>query len=94
MADTVLVIGGGAAGYMAARTASELGSPVILVERNERIGRKVMISGKGRCNLTNYRPDIQEFIRHVPETEVSCTALCLSSVRWTPWTTLRASGFP
>lgn len=66
MAEKILVIGGGAAGYMAARTASELGAQVILLERNERIGRKVMISGKGRCNLTNYRPDISEFIRHVP----------------------------
>lgn len=66
MAETILVIGGGAAGYMAARTAAELGAKVTLIEKNERIGRKVMISGKGRCNLTNYRPDIQEFIQHVP----------------------------
>lgn len=66
MAEKVLVIGGGASGYMAAVTAAELGSQVTLFERNERIGRKVMISGKGRCNLTNYRPDVQEFIRHVP----------------------------
>ena len=49
----VIVIGGGAAGCMAAGTAAKQGKRVLLIERNPRIGRKVMITGKGRCNLTN-----------------------------------------
>ncbi|MBQ9066097.1 MAG: NAD(P)/FAD-dependent oxidoreductase [Clostridia bacterium] len=66
MADTVIVVGGGAAGTFAACTAAELGASVTLIERNQRIGRKVMITGKGRCNLTNYQNDLQELIRAVP----------------------------
>jgi predicted Rossmann fold flavoprotein len=50
---TVLVIGGGAAGMMAAIQAQRSGAKVTLVERNEKLGRKLYITGKGRCNLTN-----------------------------------------
>ena len=49
----VLVIGGGAAGLMAAYSAASLGAEVTLLERNPRPARKVMITGKGRCNVTN-----------------------------------------
>jgi len=49
----VIVIGGGAAGMMAARTASLTGARVTLLERNPKLGRKIYITGKGRCNLTN-----------------------------------------
>ncbi len=49
----VVVIGGGAAGLMAAGFAAENGHHVTIVERNPRLARKVMITGKGRCNLTN-----------------------------------------
>jgi predicted Rossmann fold flavoprotein len=49
----VVIIGGGASGCMAAITASEQGKKVILIEKNEKIGRKLLITGKGRCNLTN-----------------------------------------
>jgi predicted Rossmann fold flavoprotein len=49
----IAVIGGGAAGSMAAIRASSLGKKVCLLERNESIGRKVLLTGKGRCNLTN-----------------------------------------
>ena len=49
----VAVIGGGAAGLMAATVAGEKGLKVTLIERNERPARKVMITGKGRCNVTN-----------------------------------------
>lgn len=49
----VLVIGGGAAGLMAAYSAGSLGAEVTLLERNPRPARKVMITGKGRCNVTN-----------------------------------------
>ena len=49
----VLVIGGGAAGMMAALTAAENGHAVTLLERQGRVGRKLMATGNGRCNLTN-----------------------------------------
>lgn len=48
-----LIIGGGAAGMMAAITAAGLGKSVLLLERNPRLGRKLLITGKGRCNITN-----------------------------------------
>jgi len=51
--DRIVVIGGGAAGMMAAITAARLGSSVILIEQMGRCGRKLRITGKGRCNLTN-----------------------------------------
>lgn len=49
----VLVIGGGAAGMMAAITAARNGKTVILFEKNEKLGKKLFITGKGRCNITN-----------------------------------------
>ena len=49
----VIVIGGGAAGMMAAIAASEQGHEVTLLEQNEKLGKKVFITGKGRCNVTN-----------------------------------------
>lgn len=61
----VLVIGGGAGGSMAAITASQCGADVTIIEKNNRIGRKIMITGKGRCNLTN-NCTIQTFIDSVP----------------------------
>ena len=51
--NEIAVIGGGAAGMMAAVTAAEAGARVTLLERNEKLGKKVYITGKGRCNLTN-----------------------------------------
>ena len=62
----VLVIGGGAAGCMAAGFAAENGKKVLLCERNDKIGRKVMITGKGRCNVTNACSLLNEFIENVP----------------------------
>ncbi|MCI8478248.1 MAG: FAD-dependent oxidoreductase, partial [Oscillospiraceae bacterium] len=50
----VLVVGGGAAGCMAALSAAEQGRSVYLLERNPKLGRKLYITGKGRCNLTNH----------------------------------------
>ena len=60
----VLVIGAGAAGMMAAGTAAERGLAVCLLEKNDRPGRKVRITGKGRCNLTN-DCDVRDFIAAV-----------------------------
>lgn len=61
----VVVIGGGAAGMIAASTASNMGHDVILLEKNDRLGRKILITGKGRCNITN-NCDIEELIENVP----------------------------
>lgn len=49
----VIVIGGGPAGMMAAATAAEMGARVTLYEQNEKLGKKLYITGKGRCNITN-----------------------------------------
>ena len=49
----VVVVGGGAAGSYAAIAAAKNGHDVILIEKNEKIGKKIYITGKGRCNLTN-----------------------------------------
>ena len=61
----VIVIGGGPAGMMAAITAAENGNKVILLEKMERLGRKLLITGKGRCNITSSLP-IDEFIQNTP----------------------------
>lgn len=61
----VIVIGGGAAGMMAAGTAAQQGKSVILLERNTRLGRKLLITGKGRCNVTNDCGE-EEFLRNIP----------------------------
>lgn len=55
----VCVIGGGAAGMMAAGRAAENGASVVLIERNDRLGVKLLITGKGRCNITNIENDLQ-----------------------------------
>lgn len=60
----VIVIGAGAAGMMAAGTAAKNGAKVLLIEKMERAGRKIRITGKGRCNLTNARPP-EEFAQQV-----------------------------
>ena len=61
----VIVIGGGAAGMMAAIKAADMGAEVTLFEKNDRMGKKLRITGKGRCNLTN-DCEIGEFLKNVP----------------------------
>lgn len=61
----IVVIGGGAAGMMAAICAARLGADVTLLEPNERLGKKLNITGKGRCNVTNDSV-CDELIAHVP----------------------------
>lgn len=51
--SSVIVIGGGAAGMMAAYAAAQYGHKVVLLEKNEKLGKKLFITGKGRCNVTN-----------------------------------------
>ncbi len=58
----VAVIGGGPAGLMAAGRAGEIGIRSILVEKNQILGKKLLITGKGRCNLTNAKEDLNDFI--------------------------------
>ena len=60
-----IVIGGGPAGLFAAITAAQNGSRVLLLERNDRLGKKLLITGKGRCNVTN-NCDTQEVLRNIP----------------------------
>jgi len=60
-----IIIGGGAAGLMAAVTAADLGKSVILLERNPRVGKKLLITGKGRCNVTN-NCSREEFFENIP----------------------------
>ncbi|MBQ3331575.1 MAG: NAD(P)/FAD-dependent oxidoreductase [Ruminococcus sp.] len=61
---TLVIIGAGPAGMMAAGAAAENGAHVTLIEKNTRVGRKLAITGKGRCNITNYC-DNETFIAHL-----------------------------
>ncbi|MBQ3492061.1 MAG: NAD(P)/FAD-dependent oxidoreductase [Oscillospiraceae bacterium] len=61
----VIVVGGGPAGMFAAVTAAEQGSKVLLLEANDRLGKKLLITGKGRCNVTN-NCTAQEVLQNVP----------------------------
>lgn len=65
MKKKVVVVGAGPAGIMAAGKASESGNQVILIEKNNMIGKKLLISGKGRCNITN-NTDIDGLIENIP----------------------------
>lgn len=61
----VIVIGGGPSGLMAAIAAGEQGADVLLIDKGNKLGRKLAISGGGRCNVTNRLP-VDEIIRHIP----------------------------
>lgn len=60
-----IIVGGGAAGLMAAITASGIGKKVLLFEKNDRLGKKLLITGKGRCNVTN-NCSVDELIKNIP----------------------------
>lgn len=60
----IIVVGGGAAGMMAAIQAAEPGNQVLLLEKNEKLGKKLFITGKGRCNVTN-DCDVETLLAHV-----------------------------
>lgn len=60
----VIVIGGGAAGLMAAGRAAERGRRVLLLEKNLKLGQKLAITGGGRCNITNAEEDVKEMLSH------------------------------
>lgn len=61
----VIIIGGGAAGCMAAVQTARLGKSVIVFEKNDRLGRKLRITGKGRCNVTNNSP-VEVHLNNIP----------------------------
>ncbi|MCH5191914.1 MAG: NAD(P)/FAD-dependent oxidoreductase [Oscillospiraceae bacterium] len=67
MSNRVIVIGAGPAGLMAAGTAAGNSGDVLLLERNDKIGRKLMITGKGRCNVTNDAGGVTELISNIPQ---------------------------
>lgn len=58
----VVVIGGGPAGMMCAGRSAELGKKVLLIEKNDSLGKKLLITGGGRCNLTNNEPNVRKFL--------------------------------
>jgi predicted Rossmann fold flavoprotein len=62
----VIVIGGGPAGMIAAGTAASMGKLTMLIEKNEKLGKKLFITGKGRCNVTN-SADFDEFMKNIPK---------------------------
>ena len=64
MSKNIIVVGGGAAGMLAAYFAAEAGNKVTLLEKNEKLGKKIYITGKGRCNLTN-ACDVEELFLNV-----------------------------
>lgn len=64
MKESICVIGAGPAGIIAAGIAGSLGKDVTLIEKNEKIGKKLFITGKGRCNITNNSP-IEDFFENV-----------------------------
>lgn len=61
----VIVIGGGPSGLMAAIASAEHGASVLLIDKGNKLGRKLAISGGGRCNVTNRLP-VEEIIKHIP----------------------------
>ena len=65
MKPYVIVIGGGASGLMASLFAARQGTPVLLLDKNTKLGRKLRITGKGRCNLTN-DCEIRDVLNHIP----------------------------
>ena len=78
----VIVVGGGASGLAAAIAAAENGAAVTLLEQNENPGRKICVTGNGRCNLTNrdMRPDI--FRGQHPELRWRIHLLFLKNLGW------------
>lgn len=67
MSKKVIIIGAGAAGLMCAGKCAENGNSVTLFEKNSRVGRKIMITGKGRCNVTNLCTTVSELLENIPE---------------------------
>lgn len=80
----VIVVGGGAAGMTAAIFAAQGGADVLLLEKNERLGRKLAITGKGRCNVTN-NCELQTLLENIPN---NARFLYGAFSRWLPRDTM------
>ncbi len=65
----LIVIGGGPSGMMAAGRAAELGARVLLLEKNKFLGKKLKLTGGGRCNITNAEFDVKKFLENFPESK-------------------------
>ena len=61
MSKRIIIIGGGAAGMMAALSAKKNGAEVLILERNDRVGKKLLATGNGRCNYTNENISINNY---------------------------------
>ena len=61
----VITVGGGPAGIMASLRAAEKGHSVLLLEQNDTLGKKMKITGKGRCNITNACDDVETLLKNV-----------------------------
>lgn len=76
----LIVVGGGPAGMMTAGRAAERGLRVALIEKNHRLGMKLLITGKGRCNITNYAETNKDFINHLEHGKFLHQALNLFNI--------------
>jgi len=65
----LIVIGGGASGMLAAGRAADLGARVLLLEKNKVLGKKLKVTGGGRCNITNAEFDVRTFLENFPESK-------------------------
>ncbi len=75
----VIILGGGAAGLMCAATAAQRGRRVLVLEKANKVGKKILMSGGGRCNFTNYSIEPENYISHNPH-------FCKSALsRYTQW---------
>ena len=92
MNKKIVVIGGGAAGMMAALSAAEQGTQGTLLEPNERLGKKLNITGKGRCNVTN-NTDMRGCWPIFRVMENSFTVLLTASIAQMRWAFLRSWAF-
>lgn len=89
----IIVIGSGAAGLLAAGTIAKTGVKVTLYEKNDRPGKKLLITGKGRCNITN-EADVETFIQKFPETGKFLYSALYSFSNWMMIDLLEKYGVP
>ncbi|TSD03767.1 MAG: hypothetical protein Athens071426_49 [Parcubacteria group bacterium Athens0714_26] len=71
----VAVVGAGPAGMMAAGVAAESGAKVILIEKNKQLGIKLLLTGNGRCNVTNAEFNLRKLVENYGEDEISFSRL-------------------
>ena len=88
-----IVIGGGPAGMFAAITAAGRGQKVLLLERNDRLGKKLLITGKGRCNVTNHCT-AQEVLQNIPRNPRFLYSAMAAFPPEKPWPSLKSGAAP